>query len=76
MKFKCLLLSVRNEPFFRGSNLSELKYVKRLGNTPGRHLSNFHYFRFRSLVNKYFPKDKVGFRFCRIWNFFFIKRSQ
>jgi 2-polyprenyl-3-methyl-5-hydroxy-6-metoxy-1,4-benzoquinol methylase len=75
MKFKYLLISVPNEPFFRGANIVRLKYVMRLGNTPG-HVNNFHYFKFRSLVNKYFPKDKVDFRICWIWNFAFIRRKK
>ena len=75
MKFKYLLISVPNEPFFRGANLARLKYVKRLGNTPG-HVNNFSYFKFRKLIKKYFSNDKVEFKICYIWNFAFIRRRK
>lgn len=75
MKFKYLLISVPNEPFFRGSNLARLKYVKRLGNTPG-HVNNFTYLKFRLLIKKYFKDDLIEFKICWIWNFAFIKRSK
>ena len=75
MKFKYLLISVPNEPFFRGSNLARLKYLKRLGNTPG-HVNNFTYLKFRLLIKKYFKDDLIEFKICWIWNFAFIKRSK
>ena len=75
MKFKYLLISVPNEPFFRGSNLARLQYVKKLGNTPG-HVNNFTYLEFRRLIKTYFKDDLIEFKICWIWNFAFIKRSK
>ena len=75
MNMKYLLISVPNEPFFRGANLARFKYVKRLGNTPG-HVNNFTYFKFRKLIKKYFPNDNIEFKVCYIWNFAFIRRRK
>ena len=70
---KHLIISVPNEPFFRLANISRLKYLKRLGNTPG-HVNNFTYFYFKKLIKKNFPNSDISFKTCYIWNFAFIKK--
>lgn len=46
---KYIILSVPNEPFFRLANIFRLKYLNRLGNTPG-HINNWSKKEFQSLI--------------------------
>lgn len=72
IKTSYLIFSVPNEPFFRFANLARLKYLKRLGNTPG-HLNNFTYFQFKKLIKQTFLNHEINFKNCLIWNFAFVK---
>jgi len=55
---KYLLISVPREPFFRIANLMRLKYVPRLGNTPG-HVQSWTKNKFRDFLNKYIKNIKT-----------------
>jgi SAM-dependent methyltransferase len=67
------IISVPNEPFFRAANLARLKYLRRIGNTPG-HVNNFSYYRFRQMLREAFPGCVVKTRLCYIWTFGHVER--
>ena len=52
---KYIILSVPREPPFRIANILRLKYLKRLGNTPG-HIQNWTRKNFEKLLSKHFKK--------------------
>jgi 2-polyprenyl-3-methyl-5-hydroxy-6-metoxy-1,4-benzoquinol methylase len=68
-----LILSVPNEPFFRLANLARLRYLRRLGNTPG-HVNNFTRRRFARILRDAFPDSTVTIRSSDIWTFGHIQR--
>lgn len=53
-----VIFSVPREPYFRLANLLRLKYLNRLGNTPG-HLNNWNSSKFKELLNKHFDNVKI-----------------
>lgn len=67
---KYIIITVPNEPFFRIGNLLALKYVKRLGNTPG-HLNNWSKKGLCKLLDKFSFKYKIKTSF--FWNIAVIK---
>ncbi|MFH1316214.1 MAG: class I SAM-dependent methyltransferase [Candidatus Woesearchaeota archaeon] len=58
------LFSVPNEPFFRMANIARLKYLNRLGNTPG-HIQNWTKSKFKTLLKKHF--QKVTIKTSNVW---------
>lgn len=52
------IFSVPNEPWWRIVNICRLKYLKRLGNTPG-HINHWSRKRFYQLLKKYFKDVEV-----------------
>jgi 2-polyprenyl-3-methyl-5-hydroxy-6-metoxy-1,4-benzoquinol methylase len=68
-----LILSVPNEPFFRLANMARLRYLRRLGNTPG-HVNNFTARRFGRILRAAFPNSTVTTRSSDIWTFGHIQR--
>src|SRR3989344_4738828 len=62
---KYVLLSVPNEPWFRIANVLRLKYLNRLGNTPG-HVNNWTKRDFKKLCSKY--GKIVKFKTSTFWN--------
>jgi 2-polyprenyl-3-methyl-5-hydroxy-6-metoxy-1,4-benzoquinol methylase len=67
------IISVPREPLFRMANLARLKYVTRLGNTPG-HVNNFSASAFARLLRTAFPEAVVTTRSCYIWSFAHVER--
>ncbi|MCD4666959.1 class I SAM-dependent methyltransferase [archaeon] len=59
------IFSVPNEPFFRITNILRLKYLKRLGNTPG-HLNNWSKKDFYQLLKSHFKY--VNIKTTSLWN--------
>jgi trans-aconitate methyltransferase len=68
-----LILSVPDEPFFRLANMARLRYLRRLGNTPG-HVNNFTRRRFARILRDAFPDSTVTIRSSDIWTFGHIER--
>jgi 2-polyprenyl-3-methyl-5-hydroxy-6-metoxy-1,4-benzoquinol methylase len=66
------VISVPNEPLFRFANVLRLKYLRRLGNTPG-HVNNFSHREFRSMIEAAFPEGQIETRTCWIWSFAHIE---
>lgn len=62
---KLCIFSVPHEPFFRMANLCRLRYVRRLGNTPG-HVNNWTRPGLRRLLKRHFRNVEV--RSTGIWN--------
>lgn len=63
---KYVLISVPNEPFFRMVNVFRMKYLLRLGNTPG-HFQNFTKKSLKRLLEKQFREVYV--KSALLWNF-------
>lgn len=59
------LFSVPNEPWFRITNICRLKYLKRLGNSPG-HVNNWSKKEFYQLLKKHFKYVEI--RTTGLWN--------
>lgn len=59
------IFSVPNEPWFRMANICRLKYLKKLGNTPG-HVNNWSKKNFHKLLRKHFKCVKI--KTTGIWN--------
>jgi len=55
---KYLLASVPNEPWWRIGNLTRLKYIRDLGNTP-EHINHWSVRSFKTLISDYFRIVKV-----------------
>lgn len=68
---KYVIISVPNEPFFRLANILRLRYLKRLGNTPG-HIQHWNRFQFKRLLRKHF--EKVQIKQSTLWNFGICKK--
>jgi 2-polyprenyl-3-methyl-5-hydroxy-6-metoxy-1,4-benzoquinol methylase len=69
------IISVPNEPFFRLANVARLRYLRRLGNTPG-HVNNFTPRRFAQILRAAFPEAAVTIRLVYIWSFAHIVRAE
>jgi 2-polyprenyl-3-methyl-5-hydroxy-6-metoxy-1,4-benzoquinol methylase len=69
------IISVPNEPFFRFTNIARLRYLSRLGNTPG-HVNNFTPRRFARILRAAFPEAAVTIRLAYIWSFAHIVRGE
>ncbi|HPI03173.1 MAG TPA: methyltransferase domain-containing protein [Candidatus Goldiibacteriota bacterium] len=65
------VFSVPNEPWFRMANLCRLKYLKRLGNTPG-HVNNWTKSGFRRILSRHF--EYVMIKTAAIWNIALCKK--
>ena len=59
------VFSVPNEPWFRMANICRLKYLERLGNTPG-HVNNWSKNGFRDMLGVFF--EKIDIRTSGLWN--------
>jgi 2-polyprenyl-3-methyl-5-hydroxy-6-metoxy-1,4-benzoquinol methylase len=55
---KICIFSVPNEPWFRIANIIRLKYLKRLGNTPG-HINYWSKHNFKKLLKNYFNNVEI-----------------
>ena len=66
---RACLVSVPREPAWSLANLARLKYLTRLGNTPG-HVQRFSTTRFTDLVGEYFTVEQVlqPFPWTMIWS--------
>jgi SAM-dependent methyltransferase len=69
------IISVPNEPLFRAANLARLKYLRRLGNTPG-HVNNFSFRRFGRILREAFPGSAITTRPCYIWSFGYVSPEE
>jgi len=67
---KFILITIPNEPFFRLGNLSRLKYVKRLGSTPG-HLHTWTKKQISILLKKLNFNFKI--KTSTFWNIILIR---
>ncbi|MFH1053772.1 MAG: class I SAM-dependent methyltransferase [Candidatus Woesearchaeota archaeon] len=65
------LFSVPNEPFFRMANIARLKYLNRLGNTPG-HIQNWTKHQFKTLLKRHF--SKVIIKTSNVWTIALCKK--
>lgn len=65
------VFSVPNEPWFRIANIFRLKYLKKLGNTPG-HVNNWSKKEFYQLLKKHFKCVKI--RTTGLWNVVVCKK--
>jgi len=61
---KICIFSVPNEPWFRMANIIRLKYLKRLGNTPG-HINHWSEYKFKKLLKNYF--NNVEMQTTGLW---------
>lgn len=67
------IFSVPNEPWFRIANIVRLKYIFRLGNTPG-HVNNWTRKKFELLLKKHFLSVKL--QRTGIWNVVVCKEAR
>lgn len=65
------IFSVPNEPWFRIANICRLKYLSRLGNTPG-HVNNWSKNSFYQLLAKHFNSVKI--KTTGIWSIAICKQ--
>lgn len=68
---KYILISVPNEPFFRIANICRLKYLFRLGNTPG-HINNWSIKQFKLIMKE--KGDVKKFKTSTFWNICLIEK--
>jgi len=61
---KYVIITVPNEPFFRVANILRLKYLGRMGNTPG-HVQHWSIPAFRTLLNRHF--DRFETKTSTLW---------
>jgi 2-polyprenyl-3-methyl-5-hydroxy-6-metoxy-1,4-benzoquinol methylase len=68
------IISVPNEPAFRLANVLRLKYLGRLGNTPG-HVHNFTGRDLSRILSDSFSDCRIETRTCWIWRFAYLEPS-